>query len=147
MRVTTRKQYVVWTAGLQQAMTISECRHGNPSSRLTTCLPTHKRLADYQYTDHSVALVRPSADYHGTGVCERGSGEINLTLTNFLIFYDTNISKIFIVVNHSSVCSCRKSDTDIITPAKQLIERQIGERVQTIQFEAIEQVEGKIYLK
>ena len=41
------------------------------------------------------------------------------------------------------VCSCQKSDTDIIIPAKQLIERQIGERVQTIQFEAIEQVEGK----
>lgn len=41
------------------------------------------------------------------------------------------------------VCSCQKSDTDIITPAKQLIERQIGEGVQTIQFEAIEQVEGK----
>jgi len=35
-------------------------------------------------------------------------------------------------------CSCHKPKTDIITPAKQLIERQIGERAQSIHFEYIE---------
>lgn len=40
-------------------------------------------------------------------------------------------------------CSCHKPKTDIITPAKQLIERQIGERAQSIHFEYIEPSEGK----
>ena len=40
-------------------------------------------------------------------------------------------------------CSCHKPKTDIITPAKQLIERQIGERAQSIHFEYIEPSDGK----
>ena len=38
--------------------------------------------------------------------------------------------------------SCHKPKTDIITPAKQLIERQIGERAQSIHFEYIEPSDG-----
>lgn len=40
-------------------------------------------------------------------------------------------------------CSCHKPKTDIITPRKQLIERQIGERAQSIHFEYIEPSDGK----
>ena len=44
-------------------------------------------------------------------------------------------------------CSCHKPKTDIITPAKQLIERQIGERAQSIHLNISNHPTVKIYSK
>lgn len=41
------------------------------------------------------------------------------------------------------LCSCNQSKKDIITPAKALIERQIGEKAQNIKFKQIESANGK----
>lgn len=45
------------------------------------------------------------------------------------------------------VCSCQKSDTDIITPAKQLIERQIEREYRLFNLKQSNRLRGKIYLK
>lgn len=60
-----------------------------------------------------------------------------------MIFYDTYNNKYLLISTTLFFCSCHKPKTDIITPAKQLIERQIGERAQSIHFEYIEPSDGK----
>ena len=53
------------------------------------------------------------------------------------------IIKYLLIYTILFLSSCHKPENDIVTPAKHLIERQIGERAHTIQFEQIEPLDGK----